>query len=91
MEFIKSVDEFMLRDPEGNLSQFIEEVSLLTDLDNWNDQNNRVTLMTLHAAKGLEFPVVFITGLEDGLFPMYSALESKDKLEEETKTLLCWL
>ena len=85
MEFIKSVDEFMLRDPEGNLSQFIEEVSLLTDLDNWNDQNNRVTLMTLHAAKGLEFPVVFITGLEDGLFPMYSALESKDKLEEERR------
>jgi len=85
MEFIRSVDAFMSREPDGNLSQFIEEVSLLTDLDNWNDQNNRVTLMTLHAAKGLEFPVVFITGLEDGLFPMYSALESKEKLEEERR------
>jgi DNA helicase-2/ATP-dependent DNA helicase PcrA len=85
MEFVKSVDDFMSREPEGNLSQFIEEVSLLTDLDNWNDQNNRVALMTLHASKGLEFPVVFITGLEDGLFPLYSALETKEKLEEERR------
>ncbi len=85
MEFLKSVDDFMVREPEGGLSQFLEEVSLLTDLDQWNDETNRVTLMTLHAAKGLEFPVVFITGLEDGLFPMYSALETKDKLEEERR------
>ena len=85
MEFLKSVDDFMVREPEGGLSQFLEEVSLLTDLDQWNDETNRVTLMTLHAAKGLEFPVVFITGLEDGLFPIYSALETKDKLEEERR------
>ena len=75
----------MAREPEGGLSQFLEEVSLLTDLDQWNEQTNRVTLMTLHAAKGLEFPVVFITGLEDGLFPMYSAMEVKEKLEEERR------
>jgi DNA helicase-2/ATP-dependent DNA helicase PcrA len=85
MEFLRSVDEFMLRTPEGGLSQFLEEVSLLTDLDQWNDETNRVTLMTLHAAKGLEFPVVFITGLEDGLFPLYSALEAQEKLEEERR------
>ena len=85
MEFLRSVDEFMMRTPEGNLSQFLEEVSLLTDLDQWNDETNRVTLMTLHAAKGLEFPVVFITGLEDGLFPLYSCLETKEKLEEERR------
>ena len=85
MEFLRSVDEFMLRTPEGGLSQFLEEVSLLTDLDLWNDETNRVTLMTLHAAKGLEFPVVFITGLEDGLFPLYSALEAQEKLEEERR------
>ncbi len=85
MEFLRSVDEFMARSPEGGLSQFLEEVSLLTDLDQWNDETNRVTLMTLHAAKGLEFPVVFITGLEDGLFPLYSALEAKEKLEEERR------
>ena len=85
MEFFQSVDDFMAREPEGGLSQFLEEVSLLTDLDQWNEQTNRVTLMTLHAAKGLEFPVVFITGLEDGLFPMYSAMEAKEKLEEERR------
>jgi DNA helicase-2/ATP-dependent DNA helicase PcrA len=85
MEFLKGVDEFMIRTPDGGLSQFLEEVSLLTDLDQWNDETNRVTLMTLHSSKGLEFPVVFITGLEDGLFPMYSALESVEKLEEERR------
>ena len=85
MEFLQSVDDFMAREPEGGLSEFLEEVSLLTDLDQWNEQTNRVTLMTLHAAKGLEFPVVFITGLEDGLFPMYSSMEAKEKLEEERR------
>jgi len=85
MEFLKGVDEFMIRTPDGGLSQFLEEVSLLTDLDQWNDETNRVTLMTLHSSKGLEFPVVFITGLEDGLFPLYSALESVEKLEEERR------
>ncbi|MDP6340285.1 MAG: UvrD-helicase domain-containing protein [Candidatus Marinimicrobia bacterium] len=85
MEFLHSVDDFMARCPDGSLSQFLEEVSLLTDLDQWNDETNRVTLMTLHASKGLEFPVVFITGLEDGLFPIYSALEAKEKLEEERR------
>ena len=85
LEFIKSVDDFMKRSPDGGLSQFIEEVSLLTDLDQWNDQNNRVTMMTVHASKGLEFPVVFLTGLEDGLFPLYRSLDSNETLEEERR------
>ena len=85
LEFIKSVDDFMKRSPDGGLSQFIEEVSLLTDLDQWNDQTNRVTMMTVHASKGLEFPVVFLTGLEDGLFPLYSSLDSNETLEEERR------
>jgi DNA helicase-2/ATP-dependent DNA helicase PcrA len=85
LEFIKSVDDFMKRSPDGDLSQFIEEVSLLTDLDQWNDQNNRVTMMTVHASKGLEFPVVFLTGLEDGLFPLYRSLDSNEALEEERR------
>ena len=85
LEFIKSVDDFMKRSPDGGLSQFIEEVSLLTDLDQWNDQNNRVTMMTVHASKGLEFPVVFLTGLEDGLFPLYRSLDSNEALEEERR------
>ena len=85
LEFIKSVDDFMKRSPDGGLSQFIEEVSLLTDLDQWNDQNNRVTMMTVHASKGLEFPVVFLTGLEDGLFPLHRSLDSNETLEEERR------
>ena len=85
LEFIKSVDDFMKRSPDGGLPQFIEEVSLLTDLDQWNDQNNRVTMMTVHSSKGLEFPVVFLTGLEDGLFPLYRSLDSNETLEEERR------
>ncbi len=85
LELIKSVDEFISREKEASLNQFLEEVSLLTDLDQWNDQTNRVTLMTIHASKGLEFPVVFLTGLEDGLFPLYSSLDEKEKLEEERR------
>ena len=85
LEFLKGVDEFMLRNPDGGLSEFLEEISLLTDLDNWNDQSNRVTLMTVHASKGLEFPVIFLSGLEDGLFPLYSAMDIKEKLEEERR------
>jgi DNA helicase-2/ATP-dependent DNA helicase PcrA len=85
IEFLSSVDEFMARNPEGDLKQFLEEVSLLSDIDQWNDETNRVTLMTLHAAKGLEFPVVFMTGLEDGLFPHYNSLDQPAKLEEERR------
>ena len=85
LEFLRGVDEFMARNPDGGLRDFLEEISLLTDLDNWNDQSNRVTLMTVHASKGLEFPVIFLSGLEDGLFPLYSSLDYKEKLEEERR------
>ena len=85
LEFLRGVDEFMVRNPDGGLRDFLEEISLLTDLDNWNDQSNRVTLMTVHASKGLEFPVIFLSGLEDGLFPLYSSLDYKEKLEEERR------
>ncbi len=84
-ELFNSVDAYIGRNPEGGLKGFIEEVSLLTDIDSWNDQDNRVTLMTMHAAKGLEFPIVFITGLEDGLFPLYRSLDSRKELEEERR------
>ena len=84
-ELFNSVDAYILRNPDGGLKGFIEEVSLLTDIDSWNDQENRVTLMTLHSAKGLEFPIVFITGLEDGLFPLYRSLDNRKDLEEERR------
>lgn len=85
LEFLSGVDEFMAHNPEAGLQAFLEEVSLLTDIDHWNDEDNRVTLMTVHAAKGLEFPVVFLAGLEDGLFPLYQSLEIQEKLEEERR------
>lgn len=84
-EVLNSVDEFMARNPNAMLTDFLEEVSLLTGIDHWNDQENRVTLMTVHSAKGLEFPVVFLTGMEDGLFPLYNALKDKHELEEERR------
>ncbi|MBC8323682.1 MAG: UvrD-helicase domain-containing protein [Candidatus Marinimicrobia bacterium] len=84
-EVLNSVDEFMARNPNAMLTDFLEEVSLLTGIDHWNDQENRVTLMTVHSAKGLEFPVVFLTGMEDGLFPLYNCLHDKQELEEERR------
>ena len=55
--------------PEGNLQDFLENVALVSDVDDFESSDSKVTLMTLHAAKGLEFPVVFLTGLDEGLFP----------------------
>ena len=84
-EVLNSIDDYMQRNPEGKLGGFLEEVALLTDIDQWNEHSNAVTLMTVHAAKGLEFPVVFITGLEDGLFPLYNSLNDRKELEEERR------
>ena len=84
-ELLDSIDEFCNRRPESHLSDFLEEVSLLSDIDHWNDSDNRVTLMTVHSSKGLEFPVVFIAGLDDGLFPLYASIEVKKELEEERR------
>ncbi len=85
LELLNSIDEFCMDNPSSNLSDFLEEVSLLTDIDNWNDSENRVTLMTVHASKGLEFPIVFISGLDDGLFPLYGTFDNQDELEEERR------
>ena len=70
--------------PEG-LARFLEEVALVTDQDTLEDRPDRVTLITLHAAKGLEFPVVFMVGLEEGLLPHRRALEDERELEEERR------
>ncbi|VAV84627.1 ATP-dependent DNA helicase UvrD/PcrA [hydrothermal vent metagenome] len=71
------------------LSAFLEHVSLISDLDSYKDKTNAVTLMTLHSAKGLEFPVVFITGLEEGLFPHSRSNDNPEELEEERR--LCYV
>ncbi len=88
-ELFNSIDEFTKeRENEGrdaSLAAFLEEVSLMTDVDTWNSSSNAVTLMTLHAAKGLEFPVVCITGMEMGLIPLQRSTADLDELEEERR------
>lgn len=76
---------------EATLSGFLEEVALVADIDNVNSDSNKVLLMTLHSAKGLEFPHVFITGLEDGLFPSYINITSDDPSEMEEERRLCYV
>lgn len=71
------------------LQAFLEHVSLISDLDSYKDTKNAVTLMTLHSAKGLEFPVVFLTGMEEGLFPHSRSADSTEELEEERR--LCYV
>ncbi len=68
-----------------DLEDFLQEVALVTDIDRWNSDEQAVTLMTLHSAKGLEFPVVFLTGLEEGLFPLANTLDKPRELEEERR------
>ena len=84
-ELVSAVQEFSERSESPTLEAFLEEVSLLTDIDRWDSESDKVTLMTLHSAKGLEFPVVFITGLEEGLFPLSRCMESREELEEERR------
>ena len=84
-ELLSAMEEFSERVEGPTLETFLEEVTLITEIDTWDDQTDAVTLMTLHSAKGLEFPVVFITGLEDGLFPLSRAIERHEELEEERR------
>ena len=81
-EFLSSMVEYESNNEESLLSDFLEEVSLLTDIDKWNDSGEAITLMTVHSAKGLEFDCVYITGLEDGLFPIVRFTEDNDIDEE---------
>jgi DNA helicase-2/ATP-dependent DNA helicase PcrA len=73
----------------NTLAAFLDHVALISDMDSFKEEKNSVTLMTLHSAKGLEFPVVFIAGLEDGLFPHQRSLDSLEQMEEERR--LCYV
>jgi DNA helicase-2/ATP-dependent DNA helicase PcrA len=77
--------EFEARVPDGGLSDFLEQVALVSEQDEYDDEASTVTLMTLHNAKGLEFPVVFIVGFEDGVFPHYRSMTDSAALEEERR------
>lgn len=84
-EFLTAISDYVSSVEEPRLSGFLEEVSLITDIDTWDDKTNAITLMTLHCAKGLEFPVVFIAGLEEGLFPVSRSMDEPEALEEERR------
>lgn len=84
-ELLSGIDLYFQSKEGATLDDFLEEVALITDIDTWNDETNAITLMTLHSAKGLEFPVVFITGLEEGLFPLSSSFNDPEELEEERR------
>ena len=84
-ELLNSIQMFVNRQEPGRLEEYLEEISLLTDIDRWDPDRPMVTMMTLHSAKGLEFPIVLITGLEEGLFPLSRSYDNPDDLEEERR------
>lgn len=89
-ELSSSIQAFLENDPENpTLSGFLDEVALYTDLDSQEAGDNCVTLMTMHSAKGLEFPSVFVVGMEDGLFPGNRAMGEPEEMEEERR--LCYV
>ncbi len=84
-ELLSGISEYTDNTEGATLEGFLQEVSLVTDLDKYDDQKNAVTLMTTHSSKGLEYPVVFITGLEDGIFPLSSSSLAQEEMEEERR------
>ena len=92
-EFLNSMSEFVAnrreegREEQATLVDFLQEVSLLTDLDSDDDDDDKVNLMTVHAAKGLEFDTVFVVGMEENIFPSSMAMNSERELEEERRLL----
>lgn len=89
MEFKSVIYDFEDQDPDGTYEEFLEKIALLTDVDNRDDSEDAVSLMTLHSAKGLEFAVVFMPGMEEGSFPGNRAFDSPEELEEERR--LCYV
>ncbi|HXY73040.1 MAG TPA: 3'-5' exonuclease, partial [Actinomycetota bacterium] len=84
-ELVGVAAEFEARNPEGTLADFLEQVSLVSEQDEYEENDPGVTLMTLHNAKGLEFDVVFMAGMEDGVFPHYRSMTDSAELEEERR------
>ncbi len=88
-EFLTVAIEFEEEEAENGLSQFLEGITLSSDIDELEENEEYVTLMTLHSAKGLEFPVVFLIGMEEGIFPGYKSIGEPKELEEERR--LCYV
>ena len=90
-ELLNKVVTYEQEAEESSLSELLEEIALVADIDNLEDSDNRVVLMTLHSAKGLEFPYVFICGMEDGIFPSYMTVMSEDDDDMEEERRLCYV
>ncbi|MBI2555382.1 MAG: UvrD-helicase domain-containing protein, partial [Candidatus Rokubacteria bacterium] len=88
-ELIAAAEEFQHARESSTVEEFLDTVALLSDVDEWRSERGAVTLMTLHSAKGLEFPVVFLTGMEEGVFPHVKSLDDPEELEEERR--LCYV
>jgi len=86
-ELVKGMQEF--ETANSTLNEYLEQVALVSDLDNYDSDADRVTLMTMHSAKGLEFPVVFMTAMEEGIFPHSRSIDDEDGVEEERR--LCYV
>ena len=84
-EFLTVAIEFEEESVDNGLSEFLEGITLTSDIDNMEDEEDSITLMTLHSAKGLEFPVVFLVGMEEGIFPGYKSVREERELEEERR------
>lgn len=90
-ELISKVVAYEETHDEPNLSEFLEEVALVADIDKVGESDNRVLLMTLHSAKGLEFPHIYLAGLEDGIFPSYMTIMSDDPMDIEEERRLAYV
>jgi DNA helicase-2/ATP-dependent DNA helicase PcrA len=90
-EFISKAVTYELENDEPSLGAFLEEVALVADIDNLDESVNRVSLMTIHSAKGLEFPAVYIAGMEEGIFPGYISISSGDIEDIEEERRLCYV
>ena len=88
-ELVAAVTEYEERETEPTLSGFLEKITLASDIDSMEDKSDVVTMMTLHSAKGLEFPIVFMVGIEEGLLPHQRSYDSEAELEEERR--LCYV
>lgn len=84
-ELLSVAKDFQDTNPTGTVEDFLEQVALVNDVDSFEQEESKVTLMTLHAAKGLEFPIVFLGGLEEGLFPHSRTLMNREEIEEERR------
>ena len=84
-ELLAAIQDYSYKAEGATLENYLAEIALYTDIDTWDNNKDAVTLMTLHSAKGLEFPMVFITGLEEGLFPTSRSMEEDSRLEEERR------